>query len=319
MIKTETNELTKHTLNLVLFNAYRIAKRASIGWALLDDANNLLIYSSVMAGTSPTKLSNTVKEYAATLNHLILSVEPGTSYCDPQELTRHIESSNCLKITIAYQMPQELRDTHWLKWVKDWEGNVDYAGYSGFAENLTAGIRSVLRVRRPWVSAVCASTMENQTLPLYNLQHEFGFNVYLDNLAKQNSAIIFNQTQKKIIEQLPAINWAGQAIDFYTAEESTHIDTILKECARKQYYSVLILCDPNKLSDYAEQNMVDEIYHHIAITNAEPGKMANTHEFLKLDNWTIISSDVVGNSIRMNIKRNDNIPQLDESLRNRLN
>lgn len=318
MIETAKSEATKNILNLVLTNAHRISKRAGIGWAFLDELCTLISHTYAIAGANPNQLSRAVQEHGDRLNHLIISVEPSGAYFDLGMLINCIEQSNCLKITIGCQLPQELRDKNWLKWAKSWGGELQYAGYSNIAVNLSAGIRSILGAKRPWVSAISASTIENQAFPLSNLKHEFGFSAYLGNLVKQNTAVLFNRTQGKIIEQLPAINWAGQAIEFYDVEEPAHAHAILEECAGKQFYSVVLICDPNKLSRYAELNMVDEIYHHIAIANSKDRNI-DTAEFLKLENWTIMSSDVVGNCIRMSMKRNDNIPQLDAYLRNRLN
>lgn len=319
MIETDTSESIENTLNLVFINAYRVSRRASIGWALLDDGNGLLTHNSMMAGANLSTLPEAIKEFGDSLDHLLLSVEPGRPYCDLQSLIHQIELSNCLRITIGYRLPQGIRDVNWTEWVDNWHGEVSYSPHVGVGEKLASGIRSILLANRPWVTAISASTIENQHLGLTHLLNEFGFRAYLDNLVVQSGAILYSPTQQGILETLPRINRAGQVIDIHEVEDASKISCILKECALRQRYSVLLLCDPNMLSRCAELNMVDEIYHHIAIANMKQKNKVSTPEFLKLENWTIASSDVVGNCIRMSIKRNDNLPRIDDRLRRKLN
>lgn len=319
MIVKSENPNTERALDLAIAMATKSSKRAGFGWVLLNDIGVPLAHDGTIAGLNTSGLVESIKKHSERLNNIILTADPCNHYCNVEALIRAIETSNCMQITIARALPEATNDLRWGDWSDSWPGQVCYPQRSFIADNLTAGIRSLLSKGRPWLTAISASTIENHTISLIQLAHEFGFQSYINNLARQNRIILFSSSQRAIIEHLPNTNSGGERIAMIEVNKQMTVAAALDYCSDQKYLSALLFCDPNELSEYAEKELVDEIDHHIAMPTKGMQNMVDTPEFLRLNNWVINSCEIVGNSIRVNIRNSKVATQQQSKSRHRLN
>jgi hypothetical protein len=319
MRTTDVDDKIEGILNLLFAKSRQVSSRSSIGWALLDDNNAILHSNSIIAGTSVDSLPNSIKQFRSRLSHLVLTIEPGHPFFDVVAMTTQIETSNCMQITAGYELPEELKDSTWLDWERKWPGKVEYFRHSKVAKNICSGIRNYLLFNRPWVTAISASTIGNQSLQLINLRSEFGFTSYLESLTKQCGAVLYTENQSEIVGSLPRFNQSDRKVDFSPADNIDQLVKSLEKCNHNHQYSVLLLCDAGLLTQCTNLNLVDEINHHIAISCLPLENKPVPPGFLSLDDWTLINSDIVGNCIRMKIKKREGTLLADPASRNRLN
>ncbi len=266
--------------------------------------------NAIMAGMYKADMAESIARCQGNFKTLILTVDLCLGFCDIRRVTDEVEDSNCTSVIIAHKLPEHVSDGYWKRWIRTWEGEVVYTRYSYLAENLSVGMRSMGDKGRPWVTAVSASTIESRDIALVELNSEFGFLAHVSNLVRESRAILFNPGQKDLLERLPRINNGGEELRLFEVTCQESMWTAMEHCFLDKRYSVVLLDDPNQLSLYAAEDLIDEIYHHITISSDDSAKKASSAlGFLKLRDWTILSSEVVGNCMRMNIRSSASLPK----------
>lgn len=315
--------VTNDAINLALSRAKNLSKRAGISWVLLDAHEQILKCDAVIAGLEKSKLIRTIREYQYSLDHLFISMEPVTGAFDVADLIAAINASQCNHITIGYRHSDDLADKSWRAWENSWLGEVDYLSVNIVAEHLGYGITNIRKYQRPWVIAVSAANFTGLSLPLQNFTNEFGFSHYVNSLVQQNRALLYCQSQKDFLVSLPDANGMEEPLELFEIFDQKNIQSIFHYCAKEERCSVIVLCDMPLLGYLINENIVDEIVHHISnindTTSADDhhkvGEMTQT--FFNLNDWTLLSSSVVGNCSRVVLRKQ--LPTTERKLRHRLN
>lgn len=315
--------LTNDAINLALSRAQNLSKRAGISWALLDTQEEILKCDAVIAGLDKSKLIRTIREYQHTLDHLFISMEPVTGAFDVADLISVINASQCNHITIGFRHSDDLADKSWRAWENNWLGVIDYLSVNTIAEHLGYGITNIRKYQRPWVIAVSAANFTGLSLPLQNFINEFGFLHYLNGLVQQNRALLYCHSQKDFLTSLPDSNSMEEPLEIFEIFDQNNIQSIFQYCAKEERCSAIVLCDMPLLGYLINKSMVDEIVHHIS--NMDGATIADDHNkageitqtFFNLNDWTLLSSSVVGNCSRVVLRKQ--LPATELKLRHGLN
>jgi hypothetical protein len=303
MTKKSSGTLELGAMNLALTSAQNMSDRAGLGWCLIDENETVLTHGSAMHGIETQRLAFSVSRYKATLDHLFITCEPLGKLFESGPLIQYINESACTKISIAFKADEALVDADWLAWIKSWKGEVNYNTTSGIAQNLLAGASSIKRIERPWVIALCASDINNQSIPLADLHREFGFIAYVINLVNQSRAFIYDSTQSELVDKVPTENNIDEAVEFFEISNNNNLISILRYCASQGRCNVVIASDMKQLSELIRLELVDEIVYHIALTSPQETPRPDHPTGLDLGSWTLISTDTVGKSVRMRLKK----------------
>lgn len=301
--------LTTDAINLALTRAQNLSKRAAIGWSLLDGFEETLKCDATLAGLDKQKLARAIREHQHRLEHLFISIEPVAGIFDITELITAIEASQCSHLTVGRRLPDEIADKRWRAWENSWSGEVDYLSYNHVAEHLSFGITHIKKHQRPWVIAVSAANFTGASLPLQNFIDEFGFLHYVTDLVEQSRALLFCHSQLEFIPSIPDCNVVEEPLEIFEIFDQNNIRSILQYCAKEERCSVMVLCDMPMLGYLINENMVDEIVHHISnidcagIIDDDHEVGAMTQTFLNLNDWKLLSSSVAGNCSRVVLRK----------------
>jgi hypothetical protein len=290
-------------MSLALTAAQNMSERAGLGWCLVDEHENLLAHGNAMHGIETQRLAFSVAHHRYSLAHLFITCEPLGKLFECGPLIQQIEKSTCSQISIALKADENLVDPEWLEWVKTWNGKVNYNATSGIAQNLLAGATSIKHNKRPWVIAICASNINNQSIPLAHLSQEFGFLPYVINLTGQSRAFIYDTTQRDILDKVPTENNIDETIDFFETNGSKNVISVLQHCASGKKCSVVIASDLKQLSELIYLDLVDEVVYHIMLTSPPIAPDLPASNGLDFGAWHLLSTDTVGNSARMHLKK----------------
>lgn len=297
---------TRDVINLVLKNAHNTSERSGVGWALLDMEGKLLTHGSIMAGIEVKRPAIAVARFKDRLHHLILSTEPVPGLLAAETLIASLDASACVEITVCHRLDDDVADPLWREWLTNWNGHVDFSISSGTAQSLVAGIIKVRRQNRPWVTAMCAASLENRSLPLIRLIDEFGFKAYFKDLIQKSRAHLIESFQREILEHLPEENKMDELVEVYEVSDVALVKTILKFAASEKRCNVVLSCGLKLLADLIEEDLVDEIIHHIAISSGHDLDHAMTHSY-NLEKWHLIASNSVGNCTRIQLQKKEDI------------
>lgn len=302
-IKKSAGTFELGAMNLALTSAHNMSARSGLGWCLVDENETLLTHGSAMHGIETQRLAFSIARYRTSLDHLFITCEPLGKLFESGPLIHRINESTCTRISIAFKADEVLVDPDWLSWIKNWKGQVNYNTTSGIAQNLLAGASNVKRIERPWVIVLCAADMNNQSIPLADLHQEFGFIAYVINLVRQSRAFIYNTAQGAFIDKIPTENNIDEAVDFFEINDNDNLLSILRYCAAQGRCNVVIASDIKQLSELIRLNMVDEIVYHMALISPQDTPKSDHPIGLDLGDWSLISTDSVGNSVRMRLKK----------------
>jgi hypothetical protein len=92
-------------------------------------------------------------------------------------------------------------------------------------------------------------------------------------------------------------------VEFFEIDDTDNLRSILRYCASQGRCNVVIASDMKQLSELIRLDMVDEIVYHIALSSQHETPSPAHPTGLDLGNWTLISTDTVGNSVRMRLKK----------------
>lgn len=302
--KNGFNTIQSEPHNLVLTKAQRISKRTGIGWALLNQKNEMLCCDATMAGIERNRLRRAICQHRHTADSLIISMEPTSIAFDLQELSSSIEKSSCTKILLCARLENALADRNWRQWEHNWAGELSFFQTSHTACRLSMGVSTLRKYRRPWVTAISAANFTGMSISLDSLNQEFGFNHYLNDLIGQSRAVLFSSFQENIVRTLATENFMHETTELYQINKLNHVESILQSCAQDNRCSVIVLCDMPLLAHLIKHRLVDEIIHHLS--NKTNAFHFNTEEYIdmthaleSLQEWPILSTNTLGNCCRM--------------------
>lgn len=289
-------------INLALTRARDLSRRAGIGWALIDDNQQLLHYDACMAGLDAGKLESTIRQYGDRASELFISSEPTTVTFDLNRLTQIIETSSIQSIRIGRGFNGSIVDSEWRRWLQNWKGSVIQMPFNPVIEKLSLGIQLLHSSRRPWVTSVTAADLSGKSRSMSAFIQEFDFLNYIAVLARQSRAVLVSPAQQDLIEHLPEDNHANEPLEYFEIFDDGNVEAILRHCANEYRCSILVLADIPLLSHLLNQGLVDEVVHHLTNNSHEhygENEPHMAHSPLKLDGWKLQSSSVVGHCNRM--------------------
>lgn len=277
---------------------------------MLDMQGRLLTHNSIMAGIEVKRPALAITRYQDKVHHLILSTEPAPGLLAADALVTSLSNSACTEITVCCKLDDDVVDPLWRNWLTRWNGRVDFLAPSGIAQGLTAGITKVRRQNRPWVTAISAGNLENHSLPLVRLVNEFGFKAYFADIIRKTRAHLIESTQREILHHLPEDNNMDELVEIYEVADAATAKTILHFAAAEKRCDVILSCGLELLAKLVEEDLIDEIIHHIAISGAHDVDHAATRRDLNLEKWHLVTSCSVGNCTRIRLqKKHDSTTQ----------
>ncbi|WNO10689.1 hypothetical protein [Teredinibacter sp. KSP-S5-2] len=297
-------------MNLVLStlsHAQSISSRAAFAWLITDKNNRALSHDAVIAGFNQKQILNEIAKYKNQAEKLFLSIEPLSTIIDIDQLIETITSSNIREITLGNTLPDKLSDNRWRQWLTTWQGKIHTMPFNSTIERISYGINEVLHNQKPWVTCVTAATIAGREIKLSSLSNEFGFSSYLDELIKQSGVLMYTSDQAMIIDSLNLVNNMGKAIEIIEILSLDTLNSILRQCAERQRFNVVILSNLQALAHLLENNLIDEAIHHIGHTQLDyEGNSTTTHaplDLIALNNWNLAASDIVGECSRLTFCR----------------
>lgn len=293
-------------ITLALTRAQATSKRAGVSWSLTDSHNTLLNCDAIIAGFNPQKLEWVLKKHEFTADHLFLSIEPVAGIFRVGDLIKQIETSKLSKITIGKRLPEHVADKCWRQWETRWTGQIITLEPNPVSDIISYGIERLRTSGRPWVTCVTAANFTGIPVTLSSLEKEFGFHSFLEQQISQSRALFYTSNQACIIESLPTVNLMDEEVETYAIEDQQNLESLLRYCASKQCYSALILSDMNTLSYLINQDLVDEIVHHITNSSCHSSTTFSVTDHLQLSNslfglrnWKLIDSALTGECNRL--------------------
>lgn len=310
---------TLAAVNLALQSAHNKAPRAAVGWAVLDSDENILSHGSVMAGIETQRAAMSVARFNSKIDHFVLTCEPSPGFFVSEKLRENLENSTCRAITIAHKLDPQLLDTEWLRWKQNSDLSVQCLQGSQLAKRLVSGLESVRTKYRPWVSVVSSAYMNNKPAPLTIFSEEFGFTSFVGCLVSQSRAHLVQHAQAAIVECLPEDNTMDELVDIFEVNTLDEVRSILRYCVQENRFSVLLSCDADFLAQLVTEDLVDEIYHHISIKAQCEASNIQSPPYINLNQWSLINTHTVGDAVRLQLQKKNDIPELFGELGNRLN
>lgn len=291
-----------NAMNLAMTHAQKLSRRSGIGWVLLDRDNNHLFNGGVIAGADPWRLAANVERFREKISSLILTIEPMAGLVDQKKLIAAVENSNCDTLVIGRKIQTSFTPAAWHDWLENWRGRVFYLPTTGQDPDLAAGPQQVFSRNRPWVTCVSAADIYGNSMALSGFQEEFGVSAYLGELASQSRAVLYAPAQESVAGLLPEDNFADEGQEFFAVEDAGAVAAILQHCAAERRCSVVIFCDLPLLASLMQENLVDEVAHHIAVANYDCLESAVPLPRLPLQGWQQISCAAAGNCTRIHLR-----------------
>lgn len=293
-------------ITLALSRAHALSSRAGVGWAIADGAGMLVSCGATVAGFNPRKLEIALNRHAASAHQLFISVEPTAGVFDINPLIASIENAGLVEIILAEKLPQNLSDKTWCMWAERWNGQISLANANLAAGQMNYGIQKLRGRGKPWVTCVTAANLTGISQSLDCLSHQFGFINFISDQVKQSRAVFYTRSQVGIADLLSRTNTVDEEIDYFEIDLNNQFDPLLRHCAEEQRYNVVVLADMKALAYLIDQNLVDEIVHHVSniggdgplLTSADEHERVS-HSLLSLRQWKLVSSSVVDECSRM--------------------
>lgn len=301
--------------------AYQTSKRASIGWAILDRDQQLLKYGANMAGLDDGRLAGEINNYQHEADTLFLSSDPTGYHKELSHLLNSISNSAITRLSIGQELNLSPGQAEWQDWRSQWDGTIHTEPRNNMVDNLSAGIRSLHRVHRPWVTCIVAADLAGKPRELTTLLDAFDFLNLVSSTIKQSRGVLVAPSQWMINNRLPEINHENESLIPYKVDNLLSIKTLFSVFAREYRCSATILADTELLAKMLEEDMVDEIIYHI-VNDASAATITpqKKHTELQLFNWQPVDSAVIGTSNRIIYrKKNLRTPLNDKDLGYRLN
>ena len=306
-------------MNSAITEATKISRRSGMGWCLLDQHQNILNCSATLTGLEPLKLSLLIDQYRDRVEHVYLTMEPGNGAVDLPRFINSIEQSNCESFTIAHRFHDTYEDREWREWCSKWRGQISYLPENGITQKLASGFHSIKTKHRPWITAVSSANISGVGIQLHKLIGEFGFLHYMNNLTNESRAIIHTRQDIPMLESLPEFNSMDEYIELYEIDNTDNIPGILKYCSQENRCNVVALCDMNLLNHLINNDLVDEIIHHITNLEDDSNRTLPLQSSINLKGWSMESSSIVGDSNRMVLTKQKPATQTNHDLGLRLN
>lgn len=297
-------------MNLVLStlsHAQTISSRAAFAWLITDENNRALSHDAVIAGFGQMKILNEITKFRNQADKLFLSIEPLSTIIDIDRLINVITASNIKEITLGNTLPDQVSDSRWRQWQTNWQGKVHTLPFNSTIERINYGINEVLHNKKPWVTCVTAATIAGREIKLSSLSNEFGFSSYLDDLIKQSGVLLYTADQAMIIDNLNQVNNMGKTIEIIEIISLDTLNSMLRHCAERQRFNVVILSNLQALAHLLGQGLIDEAIHHIGHTQLDYESDTTTDnaplDLIDLKNWNLAASDIVGECSRLTFCR----------------
>lgn len=291
---------------LALSHAQTTSSRAGVSWSLATSNKTLLTCDATIAGSNPQKLELALKKYRFSADHLFLSIEPIPGIFRIADLVRCIDASSLSRITFGKRLPEQVADRNWRQWEAQWDGETTVLEPNAISESINYGIEKLRTSGRPWVTCVTAASFTGMPVSLNSLKKEFGFQSFLAQQINQSRAMFYTSSQSAIVGSLPSINVMDEEVESYEINCDQSLEPLLRHCATEQCYSVVILSDMRTLSYLINENLVDEVVHHITNAGCRSSApfSATDHQQLSdslfgLRDWKLIDSAVAGECNRL--------------------
>lgn len=293
-------------ITLALSRAHALSGRTGVGWVIADGDGKLISCDATVAGFNPRKLEMALRRDAVNARQLFISVEPTSGVFEIRSLIESIEDSGLAEITLAEKLPQNLSDKVWCGWAEHWNGRISLANVNSAVGQINYGVQKLRGRGKPWVTCVTAASLTGVSQSLNCLSHQFGFIHFISDQVKQSRAVFYTRSQIGVAELLSRTNTVDEEIDYFEVDSNNKFDPLLRYCAEEQRYNVVVLADMQALAYLIDQNLVDEIVHHVSnvgddgphLTSADEHERVS-HSLLNLRQWKLISSSVVDECSRM--------------------
>ncbi|AJQ97081.1 hypothetical protein [Gynuella sunshinyii] len=319
--------ISEHITN-ALNKAKNLSPRSGIAWVLLDRNRKLLCSHATTPSHLLTQtLIQDIKNHSSSCTALYLSLRPSQSIMDVRSLVKIIDRSVIEEIYIGHDTDTENTSRLWIAWSEKWSGSIHCLPHTGLTDKLALGIEKGESSGLPWLNAVTAANFYNASIELNELEDEFGFLSYLNEVSRQSQTIICSQSQKKILPLLPATGFDKKPLNIVLVDHEEAILPVLKNDIKQAVFSTLIFCDMQMLAYLLNEVLVDEITFHTKaadpiISDADtalPCIHSRKQAFSKLNDWQLQSSSIIGNCNQIRLFRSHSLSVSDNTSETRLN